>query len=154
MRLPEFSNKRYMKVTRLSALSAARLYPPRRSMVLISVRGWVDPRATVQLEGLSHWKSESPHRELNPRPSGLRCSAASNYATAYRNRHVKGKGFPLQAWAGPWESGRLRLRIFSTFGTMKVVRSSPLRTGRLYPQEFSWYSFLRLSRPQDTWFRR
>jgi hypothetical protein len=30
----------------------------------------------------------------------------------------------------------------STFGTMKVVRSSPLRTGRLYPQEFSWYSFL------------
>jgi hypothetical protein len=25
---------------------------------------------------------------------------------------------------------------------MKVVRSSPLRTGRLYPQEFYWYSFL------------
>jgi hypothetical protein len=25
---------------------------------------------------------------------------------------------------------------------MKVVRSSPLRTGRLRPQEFSWYSFL------------
>ena len=25
---------------------------------------------------------------------------------------------------------------------MKVVRSSPLRTGRLHPQEFSWYSFL------------
>jgi hypothetical protein len=25
---------------------------------------------------------------------------------------------------------------------MKVVRSSPLRTGRLYPQEFSWNSFL------------
>jgi hypothetical protein len=32
--------------------------------------------------------------------------------------------------------------IFSTFGTMKVGRSSPLRTGRLYCQEFSWYSFL------------
>jgi hypothetical protein len=29
-----------------------------------------------------------------------------------------------------------------TSGTAKVVRSSPLRTGRLYPQEFSWYSFL------------
>jgi hypothetical protein len=25
---------------------------------------------------------------------------------------------------------------------MKVARSSPLRTGRLYPQEFFWYSFL------------
>jgi hypothetical protein len=34
------------------------------------------------------------------------------------------------------ESGRLRLRIFLTFGTVKVVRSSALRTGRLYPQEY------------------
>jgi hypothetical protein len=54
----------------------------------------------------------------------------------------KGKVFPLQAWPGPWGSGRLRLRILSTFGTMTEVRSSPLSTGRLYPQEFSWYSFL------------
>jgi hypothetical protein len=67
------------------------------------------------------------------------------YAWTVKHCHtprVKGKGVPLQAWAGPWGSGRLRLRIFSTFGTMKVVRSSSLRTGRLYPQEFSWYSFL------------
>jgi hypothetical protein len=39
-------------------------------------------------------------------------------------------------------SGRLRPRIFLTFGTVKMVRSSALRTGRLYSQEFSWYSFL------------
>jgi hypothetical protein len=32
--------------------------------------------------------------------------------------------------------------IFWTFGTMKLVRSSALRTGLLHPQEFSWYSFL------------
>jgi hypothetical protein len=32
--------------------------------------------------------------------------------------------------------------IFSTLGTMKVVRLSPLCTGRLYPQKFPWYSFL------------
>jgi hypothetical protein len=48
----------------------------------------------------------------------------------------KGKGFPLQAWVGSWGSGRLSFRIFSTFGTMKVERSSPLRTGRLHPQKF------------------
>jgi hypothetical protein len=40
------------------------------------------------------------------------------------------------------EYGRLRLRIFMTFGTMKVVRSSPLSACRLYPYEFSWFSFL------------
>jgi hypothetical protein len=55
---------------------------------------------------------------------------------------IKGKGFPLQAWNSSWGSRRSRLRIVSTFGTMKVVRSLPLRTGRLYPQMFSWYSFL------------
>jgi hypothetical protein len=57
---------------------------------------------------------------------------------------VKGKVkvFPLQARAGPWGSGRLRLRMFLTFGTMKVVRSSALRTGRHDPQEFPWYSYL------------
>jgi hypothetical protein len=37
---------------------------------------------------------------------------------------------------GPWRSGRLRLQIFSTLGTVKVVRSSPLRTGHLYPRSF------------------
>ena len=46
---------------------------------------------------------------------------------------------PEQALGDPEGSG---FRIFMTFGTMKVVRSSPLRTGCLYPQEFSWYSFL------------
>jgi len=33
---------------------------------------------------------------------------------------------------------------------MKVVRSSPLRTSRLYPQEYPGTHFYRLSRPQGT----
>jgi hypothetical protein len=54
----------------------------------------------------------------------------------------KGNGYPLQASSVSWGFRRLRLWIFSTFVTMKVVKLSPLRTGRLHPQEFSWYSFL------------
>jgi hypothetical protein len=41
-------------------------------------------------------------------------------------REVKGKAIPLQAWTGPEDSRRLRL---------KVVRFSSLGTGHLYPQE-------------------
>jgi hypothetical protein len=41
---------------RLSALRAGRPLPPGRFPVLISVRGWVDPRARVRQEGLGQLK--------------------------------------------------------------------------------------------------
>jgi hypothetical protein len=55
----------------------------------------------------------------------------------------KGKGIPLQAWEVSWGSRRLRLLDLLDTRHMKVVRSSPLFTSRLHPQEVPGTHFFR-----------
>ena len=48
--------------------------------------------------------------------------------------------------------GRLRPRIFATFGTTRVVGRQPNAPAAFTPEEIPGTHFQRLSRPQGTWF--
>jgi hypothetical protein len=50
--------------------------------------------------------------------------------------------------------GRLKPRIFLTFGTTRVVGRQPYAPAAFTPGEIPGTHFQRLSRPQGTWFRR
>ena len=60
----------------------------------------------------------------------------------------------LQAEVARGVPGRLRPRIFLTFGSTSVVDRQPYAPAAFTPEEIPGTHFQRLSRPQGTWFRR
>jgi hypothetical protein len=68
--------------------------------------------------------------------------------------YVKVKVIPQQAEVAQGVPGRLRPRIFLTFGTTRVVGRQPYAPAAFTQGEIHGTHFQRLSRPQGTWFRR
>ena len=67
-------------------------------------------------------------------------------------RLCKSKGTLRQAEVALGVPGRLRPRIFSTFGTTTVVGRQPNAPAAFTPGEIPGTHFQRLCQPQGTWF--
>jgi hypothetical protein len=68
--------------------------------------------------------------------------------------HVKVKVIPQLAEVAQGVPGRLRLQIFLTFGTTRVVGRQAYAPAAFTPGEIPGIHFQRLSCPQGKWFRR
>jgi hypothetical protein len=65
-----------------------------------------------------------------------------NFQEAYSKGKVRGRGLPQQAEVAQEVPGKLRPRIFLTFGTMTVVGRQPYAPAAFTPTRNPWNSFL------------
>ena len=109
-------------VVRFSALRTRPFYSQEILLVLIYVRGWVDPRAIVRSEGLCQWKIPMTPSGIEPATFRFVARPLNHCATAVPSVHLA--GFILNRLYSDVLSTQHKKGPLSILGTRKVTCST------------------------------
>jgi hypothetical protein len=115
-RLTHFLDNRLTDDGEVVSLTCRTPFTSGRSLVLISVRGWVGQGHYAARRHMSIEKIQLSDRESNPRPYGLQHSAWTNYATTYKCNIIQPR-IPLHSSVFNVE-WTIWVHIYSYFKTM------------------------------------